>query len=192
MQSKKPGVQPELRDAIAALLDWLEASGYPGTLVGGVAVGLHGVTRTTADIDLAVFAPAGIAPVAESLGRKGFAPRIDGALEFAEMNRVLLLVHTATDTKVDVMIGVLPFDEDLVRRSNTMQWEGRTVRFASLEFLCVMKLVAARPKDVQDVRQLLELWPGLDKDWVLARMAEMAELLEAPDRLEIARALLKP
>lgn len=108
------------------------------------------------------------------------------------MNRVLLLVHTATDTKVDVMIGVLPFDEDLVRRSNTMQWEGRTVRFASLEFLCVMKLVAARPKDVQDVRQLLELWPGLDKDWVLARMAEMAELLEAPDRLEIARALLKP
>ncbi len=43
-------------------------------------------------------------------------PRIQNAEEFAQKNRVLLLKHNPTETDIDISLGILPFEEEMVER----------------------------------------------------------------------------
>ncbi len=47
---------------------------------------------------------------------EGIEPRIDHAADFARKNRVLLLKHTLTDTSIDISLGALPFEVEMVER----------------------------------------------------------------------------
>ena len=51
-------------------------------------------------------------------------------------------------------------------RTEAVEVGGGVVRFASVEDLLVHKLVAGRPRDVEDVRGILLRQPGADLDYV--------------------------
>lgn len=183
-------LQPSLHGALSDLTRWLDGARIPSVIIGGVAASALGRPRLTKDIDaLAIVPEEGWAKVIQSASRHGIVPRIEGALEFARRSRVLLLRHTASGIDVDVTFGGLPFEEAAVAKSQEHDIGGLRVRFPRVEDLLVMKAIARRPKDIEDIRGLLAANPQVDvseaRRWVreFATAMSMSDMLEEFDRL---------
>ena len=100
--------------ALGALSAWLAAAGIPYAVIGGVAVSLQATARYTQDIDAVLWtADDTWDALIASATPFGIRPRIDALLEFAARTRVLLLVHDG-GVPIDVSLGALPFEQDLV------------------------------------------------------------------------------
>lgn len=84
----------------------------------------------------------------------GIEPRIENALEFAQKSRVLLLRHKKSGVNIDISLGVLPFEEEVVRRSVKHDAGALSIRLPTPEDLIILKAVAHRPKDLDDIREI--------------------------------------
>lgn len=187
-------VQASLQAALADLVKWLEASHVPAMIIGGVAASALGRPRLTQDIDaLAILPDADWVDVVESAARYGIVPRIEGALEFAHRSRVLLLRHIRSGIDVDVTLGGLPFEQAAVEKSAVHDIGGLQLRLPRVEDLLVMKAIARRPKDIEDIRGLLAAHPRVDiseaRRWVreFATAMSMSDMLDEFDRLVAQR-----
>lgn len=123
---------------------------------------------------------------------EGIEPRIENAIQFARKNCVLLLMHVVTDTSIGISLGALPFEEEMVERSVPHEVdEALQLHLPTPEDLIIMKVVAHRPKDLEDIRTITEKYPNLDvkriEEWVKA----FGEVLEAPDLWDVVKSLLK-
>ncbi len=163
-------------------------------IIGGVAASALGRPRLTQDIDaLAIVPDADWADVMEGAAKYGIVPRIAEALEFARRSRVLLLRHTSSGIDVDITLGGLPFEQAAVGHSAVHNIGGLKLRLPRVEDLLVMKAIARRPKDIEDIRGLLAANPKIDiseaRRWVreFATAMGMSEMLEEFDRLVAQR-----
>ena len=175
----------ELKPLLAALeptIAFIRDARVPGLIIGGVAVSLLGKPRLTADIDAVVLASEGdLEGLLNQACRQGLEPRIPDAVGFARDRRVLLLRHPGSGIGVDVSLGLLPFEQEAVGR-------GRRVTAGTLEFmiptpedLIVMKAVAHRAKDLEDIRGILAQHRDLDVAHITNWVRQFAEVLEAPE-----------
>ena len=184
---------PEFLDALRALREALQALNVPWMVIGGVAVIARGVPRYTADVDAT--ASAGDQPLERLFavfGRHGVVPRIEGALAFARERQVLLLRHDPSGVDLDVSLAWLPFELEAIGRSEIIDYAGVTIRVPRTDDLVIYKLVAARPRDLEDVERLLLLHgPSLDLRHVTATVREFAEALEDTGRIDALDRLLK-
>ncbi|HTQ10173.1 MAG TPA: nucleotidyltransferase [Fimbriimonadaceae bacterium] len=177
--------------SVQHLVTTLDRLGLEFSIVGGVAVALISTPRFTADIDAVLLnIDDRLEWLVAELAQAGYSGRTSDPVAFARRTRVLTLVDPY-EVGIDLMLGLLPFDEDLVRKSNRVRIEGDLdVPVACAEHLVVMKAVAWRPKDVEDIRQIVLANPSLDKRYVMSTFSEYAELLEEPERIgELARLL---
>jgi hypothetical protein len=157
---------------------WLGESGVPGVVIGGVAASLLGRPRVTKDIDLLVSVePDGWAEFVARGEAHGLEPRLSDALEFARRSRVLLMRHGPTGLDVDVTLAGLPFEEEALRRSVTVEVEGLDLRLASAGDLVIMKAVASRAQDLSDIEGLLDRNPNLDLERVKDQLREFSAVL---------------
>ena len=114
----------------------------------------------------------------------GIVPRIDDALTFARKSRVLLMRHGASAIDLDITFGGLPFEHSAVERGGVHSVGGVLVRLPRVEDLLVMKTVAHRPKDLEDVAGLLAAHPEADIAEVRRWVREFAVATGMPDLLE--------
>jgi hypothetical protein len=184
---------PEFLDALRALHDALQALNVPWMVIGGVAVIAHGVPRYTADVDATAVAPEEpLERLFDVFARHHVVPRIDGALAFGRERQVLLLRHEPSGVDLDVSLAWLPFEVEAIGRSTTIDYAGVTIRIPRPDDLVIYKLVAARPRDLEDVERLLLLHgPSLDLPRITATVREFAEALEDTGRLDALERLLK-
>jgi hypothetical protein len=159
--------------------------------IGGLAVLRWGEPRETVDVDLTLV--TGFSGEDEFIRTliAAFEPRRDDAVEFAKVNRVLLL-RAVSGVGLDIALGGLPFEESVVARSSTFEFiPGISLRTCSAEDLLVLKAFADRPKDWVDVDGVI-IRQGARLDWtyLVEQLRPLAELKEAPeitDRLERRR-----
>lgn len=149
-----------------------------------------GRPRLTRDIDaLAIMPEDEWERVVGSSAQYGIEPRVDDALEFARRSRVLLMRHVASGIDLDITFGALPFEQSAVRNASNLDIGGISVRLPRVEDLLVMKAVAGRPKDLDDIRGLLDANPEADcaeaRRWIreFATAASMPDLLDEFDQL---------
>ena len=101
--------------AVADLTALLKDQGVPGAFIGGLAANLLGRPRITKDVDAVVLlGNLQVESFLAAAARFGFAPRISDATKFAAKNRVLLLIHEPSKTDVDISLGILPFEQDVL------------------------------------------------------------------------------
>lgn len=180
------------RETIESLQRLLQKYENRGVIIGGIAVGFLGKPRFTADVD-AIFLLSidDIPQFLEFAHEEGIVPRIQNAKEFARKNRILLLKHSLTDTDIDISLGILPFEEEMVERGSIKSVANLSVRLPTPEDLIIMKAIAHRPKDLDDIKTIVEKYPILDgeriKQWVIA----FAEALEQPELWRQIERLLK-
>jgi len=58
------------------------------------------------------------------------------------------------------------------------------------EDLIILKAIASRPKDLEDIRNIALTYPDMDRARIEYWVREYAELLETPDLWEQTKALL--
>jgi predicted nucleotidyltransferase len=130
----------------------------------------------TGDVDVTVEAGEGGAlGLVDHLARAGFDLRIDLDESFLREARLLPLVHRSTGMPVDVVIAVSELHGELLDRRRLVDVGGVRVPLISPEDLVVTKILAGRPKDIEDVRGVLLEQEGLD----VARIRELLGELEA-------------
>lgn len=152
----------------------LEESGVAYCVVGGLAVSLHGIPRTTYDLDVVVVPDAdSLAKTDRALRAIGLEPRLPVSLvEFADADtrrRALdersLRAVTFADPgdplrEVDVLISP-PIDPvALVARARRVAIGTLTAKVVDLADLVAMKRAAGRPQDLADVVHLERLLAG--------------------------------
>ena len=160
-----------------SVLQALAAAGVRFVVVGGVAVILHGVPRTTADLDIvADLDRENLLGLVEVLLGLGFRPRapVDArrlaepeerrrwseekglkAFSFHRADRPLDAVDVLLDSPV-------PY-EQLARGSVTIQADSLHLRIAAVEDLVAMKLAAGRAQDFADADALRRLMGANDE-----------------------------
>jgi hypothetical protein len=145
-----------LAGALAALAGALDELGSPSAIIGGVAVVASGVPRATVDVDATVSArevePERLAAV---LARHDIVPRMENAVDFARSRHVFLAEHRPSRVAIDVSLAWLPFEEEAIAAAATCDFAGVRIRVPRPEDLVIYKMVAGRPRDLDDVANLL-------------------------------------
>ncbi len=172
-----------LLGAVAAALD---ARGLPYMVVGGQAVLLHGEPRLTRDIDMTLAAgPDRLDDVLEAARAAGLEPLVD-AEDFTRRTLVLPCREPASGIRVDFILSFSSYEKEAIARSVVVALAGAPVRFACAEDLVVHKVLAGRPRDLEDVRGILLKNPALDHAMVRRTLGEFDAALDRGDEL-IAR-----
>jgi predicted nucleotidyltransferase len=169
------------RATIEALQRLLEKFDNRGVIIGGIAVGFLGRPRLTEDVDaMFLLSTQDIPKFLEAAKNENIQPRIPNADEFARKNRVLLLQHVPTETNIDISLGIMPFEEEMIERSIVQSTATLAVRLPSPEDLIIMKAVAHRPKDLEDIRTIVDKNPKLDIPRIEKWVKQFADVLEMP------------
>ena len=175
------GIEPffEPLESLQRLLSRFEDR---GVIIGGAAVSILGKARYTEDLDaIFLLSTRDIPRLLEVAKEEGIEPRIANAAEFAKKSRVMLLKHVISNTNIDISLGVLPFEQEIVERSVVHQIDAALrLRLPTPEDLIILKAVAHRPKDMEDIRILADKYPNLDIARVKQWTKSFAEVLEMP------------
>lgn len=150
-----------LAETLRALADVLDASmreqrSEGWYVFGAQAVAVRGAPRATQDVDVTVVVPASELPVLmtqlESVGLSHRYP--DVADKLLASAAVLPLEHTS-GMEIDLVVGNSGLERLTLERAERIQVEGVDVPIARATELVVMKILAGRGKDLDDVQALL-------------------------------------
>jgi hypothetical protein len=105
--------------------------------------------------------------------------------------------HVESGIDIDVTFGGLSFEQAAIDNSEIHDIGGLRVRLPRVEDLLIMKAVARRPKDLQDIEGLLAAHPEADVVGVRRWVNEFAVALSTSDMLDefdklVARSRVKP
>jgi len=159
-------------------------------IIGGLAVQKWGEPRMTLDADMTLLAGWGEEEIYVAAILERFQSRIPDGHAFA-VNRRVLLIRASNGKDVDIALGALPFETDMVRRASPAEFApGLFLRCCTAEDLFIMKAFAARPRDWLDAEGVAVRQRVLDREYILRHLADLCELKEAPDIFERAKRLL--
>jgi hypothetical protein len=180
-----PDPVAELLGAVAACfgerrLRWL--------LFGAQAVVVWGRPRLTADVDVTVEVGEGdVAGLVAALEMAGFDLRIrSGVDEFVARTRVLPFAHRASGILLDVVLAGPGLEERFLEKARPVEIGPHTIPVIAPEHLVVAKILAGRPKDIDDVRGVLATRQGeLDLGEIRALLGLLEEALGQSDLLPL-------
>jgi len=162
-----------------------DEQGWKSCFIGGIAVQRWGQPRVTLDVDLTLLTGFGNEDRFIDKLLTTYSPRIQNAAEFARRRRVLLLV-APSGTGIDISLGALPFEENVVQRATSFTYPpGIDLRTCSAEDLIVLKLFASRAIDIRDAEMVAARQKGmLDWRYIEDQLRPLVELKEAPEILD--------
>ncbi|MEK6280614.1 MAG: nucleotidyl transferase AbiEii/AbiGii toxin family protein [Acidobacteriota bacterium] len=178
--------------ALTTLSKWLVTEKIPHTVIGGIAVSLLTEPRATQDIDATIW-PEGfsIEDLLTSAASVGLVSRIDNPLEFATQARILLLKHQDSDVSIDLSLGALPFEKQMIDQSEAITVGSLRLHVASPEDLIISKAVPMRPQDLADIDKLLSFYPAVDFTRIRELVGEFQLLLDRPEYMQNLEELLQ-
>jgi hypothetical protein len=183
-----PSSPQPVAELLAALQRALSALGVRWFLFGAQAAILYGVARLSADVDVTVDpGHRSAAELARALAAAGFAPRVPDVAGFAEATRVLPLVHAASGMPLDVVLSGPGLEEQFFAGAREHVIGDALVPVVCPEDLVAMKILAGRPRDLDDVAAIAR---GQRDHLDLDRVRGTLHLLEgALDRRDLVSAL---
>jgi Nucleotidyl transferase AbiEii toxin, Type IV TA system len=143
-------------DLLSALAPALRKLGVRWFLFGAQAAIVHGAARLTADVDVTVeLGEVSARALISALKDVGFVPRVKDASGFVERTRVLPVRHRPSGIDLDMVLAGPGPEQLFLARAVRRTIEGISVPVAGAEDLVAMKILAGRPKDLEDVVQVL-------------------------------------
>lgn len=173
-----------LAELFAALGEALGEAQLRWYLFGAQAAILYGAARLTADVDVTledVDVPS--RALVPALERAGFSLRVPNVDDFVDRTRVIPIAHDATGIPVDLVLAGPGLEERFFDRVREHRIEGVVVPVASAEDIVVMKVLAGRPKDMDDVRAVLAANVRIDVGLIRATLGELETILDQADLL---------
>lgn len=155
-----------------------------GAVIGGVAMAVHGIARATVDLDVLVAATSVLdnsfwgglgTDVAIDVRRGDASDPLAGVVRCSSAAEVL-----------DVVVGRSRWMESVISRATPRELAGEQLPVVDAADLVLLKLYAAGPQDLLDVRLLFAADPKLHAV-ALARSEELP-----PSVLDRLKELVKP
>ena len=179
--TEKDHISPYL-EPLAALQRLIDRFNARGVIMGGIAVTLLARPRLTNDLDaMILLSNADIPQLFDAAKNEDLLPRITDAVNFAQKHRIVLLRHEASGTNIDISLGILPFEEEVIQRSMVYPVAGLSLRLPSPEDLIILKAVAHRSKDLLDIQEIIDQHPDVDRGRIRSWVKQFAEALEMPE-----------
>jgi hypothetical protein len=145
----------------------LDGAGIPYMVIGGQAVLLHGEPRLTRDIDITLGVDSSAFARVLALGRSiGLSPSVPDVERFVQKTNVLPLFSELAAIRIDLIFSFTPYEAQAIERATFLSVSDTPVRFATAEDLIIHKLVAGRPRDLEDVRGILARQRHLDEAYL--------------------------
>lgn len=159
----------------------LEKREVPYMIVGGQAVLAYGEPRLTRDVDLTLGRDTDratdIIDVAKALNWKTLP---EHPLEFARDTMVLPCQDPKSGIRIDFIFSFSPYESTALGRARKIKINKTPVCFVSAEDLIIHKLVAGRPRDWEDVRNILLKNPDLDEPYINKWLEDFEKTCERP------------
>ena len=174
-------MQPAARELLTALAPVASRWGR-WYLFGAQAVVVHGVPRLSADLDITLaLQPDAPDRFAEEMRAAGFSLRVNDPA-FILRTRVMPFVHDATGMPLDVVLAASGLEEDFQQRAIEVDLGGTRVPVIHVEDLIIAKILAGRPKDIDNVRNLWHLHgASVDRGRITQVLAMLEEALSQSD-----------
>lgn len=149
-----------------------EAKQIPYALMGGIAVAVHGIPRSTHAIDFTIQIERASLPelfaAAEDLGYTVPEVYSTGWVDqIAEMPVVTVRQWlNGKFVDVDIFLAESRFQRELMARQVRAEVDELPTWVVSAEDLILLKLTAARPRDIGDIYDILMAQGELDNDYM--------------------------
>ncbi len=134
----------------------LESHGIPYMLIGGQAVLLYGEPRLTRNIDITLgTGPERLAEVLDLVTARGWQVLVDSPADFVQRTMVLPCLEPNSGIRMDFIFSFSAYEQQAMERVRRVPIGKAEVRFASVEDLIIHKIIAGRPRDLEDARSIL-------------------------------------
>ncbi|MBN1382594.1 MAG: nucleotidyltransferase [Deltaproteobacteria bacterium] len=157
----------------------LDERRIPYMLIGGQAVLLYGEPRLTRDIDITLGVDvnklADVVSLAQDLQFKMLPDCIE---DFVRETMVLPVLHEETGIRIDFIFSFSLYERQAIAQARKVRLTDRDVNFAAPEDVIIHKIVAGRPRDLDDVRGILLKTPDLDLAYIRTWLADFSNALE--------------
>ena len=166
------------RDLIERIAKSLDQSGLPYMIIGGQAVLYYGEPRFTKDIDITLGVDTGgLAEVTSLTARLDLNPLVKDVEDFVKKTMVLPAQDRSTGIRVDFIFSHSFYERQAIDRVRTIRFGAVSVKIASLEDVVIHKIVAGRPRDIEDIKNMLLKNPDYDKGYVIHWLKKFDESL---------------
>jgi hypothetical protein len=167
-------VRPAAVELLAALAPVAERWGR-WCVFGAQAVAAYGVPRLSADVDVTLaLVPDAPEDFARDMQAAGFSLRVSDP-GFLRRTRVMPFVHERTGMPLDVVLAGSGLEDEFLQRAVPLDIGGTRIPVIELSDLIIAKVLAGRPKDVDDARAL---WRLHGRNMDAHRIRHILQLLE--------------
>ena len=149
-------VTPAATEVLRALSGVISRFG-PWYLFGAQAVVAYGIPRLSADVDVTLKLFGGSTEAfVEAMRAAGFELRMSDP-ELVRRTGVLPFVHGPTGMPLDVVLAGSGLEDEFLGRARSIDIAGISVPTIDRADLVIAKLLARRPKDIEDARGLWKI-----------------------------------
>lgn len=184
-------VQPAALELLSAAAPVLDRWGR-WYVFGAQAVIAYGVPRLSADVDVTLaLTPEAPDRFAGDMHEAGFQLRVHDP-DFVRRTRVLPFVHLPTGMPLDVVLAASGLEDEFLARAVAIDIGGTQLPFIELNDLIVAKVLAGRPKDLDDARTLWRVHGHqLDRERVRRTLQLLEEALGQSDLIPAFEAVAR-
>lgn len=160
---------------------------------GAQAVVVYGVPRLSADVDVTLaLVPDAPERFALDMQAAGFSLRVDDP-DFVRRTRVMPFVHDPTGMPLDVVLAASGLEDEFLERAVPVDIGGAKVPVIERGDLIVAKVLAGRPKDLDDARALWRFHGHqLDDARIRRVLRSLEEALSQGDLVSSFEAIARP
>ena len=160
-------IQQRLTEAVASVAELFERRKVNYALIGGLSAAFRGNKRSTEDADFLLHVSA--------INLPGLLQEMqDAGCDFDQFGAIrqwntdgILVIQWPSGVQVDLLKPVVPIFHRILQRAKLEKFGSQFLRVVDAEGLLLMKLIAFRPLDQEDIRGvLLANSKQLDLDWV--------------------------
>lgn len=157
----------------------LNSASIPYMIIGGQAVLLYGEPRLTKDIDITLGIGTDSFDKIEELVKKLRLKILSkDSRTFAKRTMVLPVADEKSGIRIDLIFSFSPYERQAIARARKVTFDEVDVNFASLEDVVIHKIVAGRPRDIEDVKSILLKNPAYDMAYISKWLKEFDSSLD--------------
>ena len=99
---------------------------------------------------------------------------------FTRETMVFPCEDSTTTIRVDFIFSFSPYEQQAMGRVRKVKMEDTAVHFASVEDVIIHKIIAGRPRDLEDVRSVLLKNEAVHLDYIRKWLQEFSDSLNEP------------
>lgn len=175
----------EQKKVLLDFVKMLNAHNILYMIIGGQANAIWGQPRMTLDIDIIIWVEREKFSHTIQLFTKYYKTGITDPEIFLTKTHVLPLM-SPEGIKIDVIFGILPFEQEAIQRAVEVTIDEYKVKYCSIEDLILLKIISNREKDISDVKEILKRQINrIDRSYLDPRIKELSILLDRPEICEL-------